>query len=442
MAFIFMRAFCLGGGTFTGIEAVSNSMQILREPRVATGKRTMRYMAFSLAFTAGGILLNYLLNSVSEVHGQTLNASLVHGLTDAWPGGHLFFLVTMLSEGALLLVAAQAGFLGGPGVMANMAKDNWLPRRFKNLSDRLIIKDGILVIGLAALAMLIYTKASVRVLVVMYSINVFLTFALSQFGMVRHWLKNKGPGWIRKLAVCGFGFFLTTGILIVTAIIKFGDGGWVTFFITGGFVVFCLWVHRHYGQTARALKHLDEILGDLPLPELAPAVKKMPNEPTAILMVTGYNGMGIHSFLAIHKSFPGYYKNFVFLSVGVIDTDRFKGVAEIASFKDSMKHDLDRYVELANKMGFYAESHMVMDIDVTAGLEELCQEVGPRWNRKMFFSGQLVFERETRWNRLLHNQTAFGLQRKLLFRGLEVVILPIRVRLNTPVPVPPVMMPS
>ncbi|MBI4396618.1 MAG: APC family permease, partial [Elusimicrobia bacterium] len=172
MAFIFLRAFSLGGGTFTGIEAVSNGLQILREPRVTTGKRTMRYMAFSLAFTAGGILLSYILNQIHPVPGQTLNASLVHKLADPWPLGHIFFYVTMLSEGALLIVAAQAGFLDGPRVMSNMAADSWLPRRFMNLSDRLVIKDGILVIGLAALAVLFYSGGSVRLLVVMYSINV------------------------------------------------------------------------------------------------------------------------------------------------------------------------------------------------------------------------------------------------------------------------------
>ncbi|MCG3204187.1 MAG: hypothetical protein KCHDKBKB_00894 [Elusimicrobia bacterium] len=431
MAFIFMRAFALGGGTFTGIEAVSNGLQILREPRVATGKKTMLFMACSLAFTAGGILINYLLNDIREVPGQTLNATLVHVLTDSWSLGRPFFLITMLSEGALLLVAAQAGFLDGPRVMSNMAIDNWLPRRFKNLSDRLVIKDGILTIGIAALVMLLYTHASVRILVVMYSINVFLTFSLSQFAMVKHWVQERGPQWKKKLCVSGTGLLVTASILIVTATIKFSEGGWVTLLITGGFILFCLWVHHHYGQTSAALRHLDEILTDLPLPEEAPKVQRKPNEPTAVLMVTGYNGMGIHSFLAIHKSFPGYYKNFVFLSVGVIDTDRFKGVSELDNLKESLTKDLEKYVVLSQRMGFFAESCMTLETDVTEGLETLCQEVGPRYSRKMFFTGQLVFEHETLWNRLLHNQTAFSLQRKLLFKGLEVVILPIRVRLQT-----------
>jgi amino acid transporter len=430
MASIFLKAFALGGGTFTGIEAVSNGLQALAEPRVATGKRTMRYMAFSLALTAGGILISYILNDIRPVQGQTLNATLVHRLADHWPFGRAFFLITMISEGALLLVAAQAGFLAGPRVMSNMAVDSWLPRRFTNLSDRLVIKDGVLVVGLAALAILLYTQASVRILIVMYSINVFLTFTLSQFGVVRHWFKDPKQRSIGKLGVMVTGLVLTLVILIITAIIKFGEGGWVTLLITGGVVAFAFWVRRHYDATTRALRHLDDILLQLPAPEVKQEPKKAPTKPAAILMVKGYNGMGIHSFLALHRFFPGHFKNFVFVSVGVIDSDRFKGRAELDNLRTSIQADLDKYVQLAQKMGLYAESEMLLETDVIEGLEKLCQQVAQKWNKKVFFTGQLAFEGETFWTRFLHNQTSFALQRRLLFSGLEVVILPIRVRLK------------
>ncbi|MCB4756469.1 MAG: APC family permease [Elusimicrobia bacterium] len=429
MLFIFMRAFALGGGTFTGIEAVSNGLQVLREPRVVTGKKTMFYMALSLAFTAGGILINYLLNGVSHVPGQTLNATLVHRLTDGWPFGNLFFLVTLVSEGALLLVAAQTGFIDGPRVMSNMAIDNWFPRRFKNLSDRLVIKDGILVMGLASLAVLLYSGGSVKILVVLYAINVFLTFSLSQFAMVHHWLKDRQPGWWKKLMVNVLGLVLTLTILLMTSIIKFKEGGWVTLVVTGSLVIFCFWVRRHYRLTTKALRHLDEILSELPFAENLAQPKKQPNQPTAILMVNGYNGMGVHSYLAIHRTFPGHFKNFVFASVGVIDSDRFKGIAEIDNLKLSVEVDLKKYVELAGRTGFYAEYRMGLDTDVTEGLETLCQQIAKEWSRKVFFMGQLVFERESMWTRVLHNQTSYVLQRNLLFSGLEAVILPIRVRL-------------
>jgi amino acid transporter len=429
MMVVFLRAFCLGGGTFTGIEAVSNSVQILREPRVETAKRTMGYMAVSLSFMAGALLINYLLNDVQPMPGRTLNAVLVQTITYAWPMGGLIFFITMLSEGALLLAAAQTGFVAGPRVMSNMALDNWLPRRFTNLSERLVMEDGVLVMGLSALAIIYYTHASVHILVVMYSINVFLTFTFSHLGMVRHWVRTRPAGWGKKLAVMGTGLLLTSGILIVTVSLKFKEGGWMTLLITGAFIAACVAVRRHYRATSRALRGLDEILTQLPLPDITEAPKRTPG-PAAILMVNGYNGMGIHSILAIQRFFPGHFKNFVFLSVGVIDSDRFKGVAEIEALKAAIDRDLTRYVELANKMGFYAEAHSALATDVIGELQELCNLVGKQWDRKVYFTGQLAFEGETFWTRLLHNQTSFALQRKLLFDGHEVVILPIRVRLD------------
>src|SRR5438045_5774580 len=182
----------MGGGTYTGIEAVSNGLQIMREPRVQTGKRTMVYMATSLAFTAGGILLCYLLFHLRPVQGQTLNSVLANAFFGSWSiagiqVGKGLIVITLLSEGLLLFVAAQTGFIDGPRVMANLAIDSWLPHRFGSLSDRLTTKDGIMVIGVAAIAILVAMNGRVDALVVMYAINVFVGFTLSNIGMCRFW---------------------------------------------------------------------------------------------------------------------------------------------------------------------------------------------------------------------------------------------------------------
>ncbi|MBI4374220.1 MAG: APC family permease [Deltaproteobacteria bacterium] len=160
---IFIRAYSLGGGTYTGIEAVSNGIGIFREPKVATGKRTMLYMAVSLALTAAGLLLCFMLTDVRSVEGQTLNASLGYSLAGGihlfgLPVGSWFVMVLMFSEALLLFIAAQTGFIGGPRVMANMATDSWLPRRFAGLSDRLSMQNGVLLIGGAAMLLLYYTQ--------------------------------------------------------------------------------------------------------------------------------------------------------------------------------------------------------------------------------------------------------------------------------------------
>jgi hypothetical protein len=176
---IMLHAYSLGAGTYTGLEAVANNVQHLSEPRVDTGKRTMLYMALSLSFTAGGIILLYLLWHVHAVPGQTLNAVVFHYILGDSLIGKFLLVVTLLLEGGLLFVAANTGFAGGPNVLANMAADNWLPHRFQFLSSRLAIQNGLLLLGIAALAILFWSHGDVSVLVILYSINVFITFSLS-----------------------------------------------------------------------------------------------------------------------------------------------------------------------------------------------------------------------------------------------------------------------
>src|SRR5437016_2030282 len=177
---LFLRAYSLGGGTYTGIEAVSNNVQTLREPRVRTGKLTMFYMAVSLAFTAGGIVLLYLLWNAQPVEGQTLNAVLFGTIIESFglPSSfnRIALLAVLVTEAGLLFVAANTGFLGGPQVLSNMAGDSWLPHQFRHLSTRLVTQNGIVIMGLAALVILLWSRGSVDLLVVLYSINVFLTF--------------------------------------------------------------------------------------------------------------------------------------------------------------------------------------------------------------------------------------------------------------------------
>ena len=96
-------------------------------------------------------------------------------------------IVTLITEAALLIVAAQAGFLDGPRVLSNMSLDSWAPHRLSHLSDQLVTRNGVWFMGIASLGFLVYSHGEVKLLVVMYSINVFLTFTLSQLGMCRHW---------------------------------------------------------------------------------------------------------------------------------------------------------------------------------------------------------------------------------------------------------------
>ena len=266
MLFLFLRAFSLGGGTYTGIEAVSNGLQVLREPRVQNGKKTMRYMAISLAVTAGGILLCYLLLGVVPTPGKTLNAVLAGKVFAGWGIGPALAAITIFCEGAILLVAAQAGFMDGPRVMANMAVDYWFPHRFASLSDRFTIQNGVLLMGVAAVGLLLYSRGNISTLVVMYSINVFLTFTLSELGMSRFFIRNrkKEPHWKKHLPVHLVGLTLCLTILVVTTYEKFPVGGWLTLLITGLVIGLCYLIRGHYNKVRNGVRELDSLLMDIP----------------------------------------------------------------------------------------------------------------------------------------------------------------------------------
>ena len=432
MALLLVRAYALGGGTYTGIEAVSNGLQIMREPRVATGKRTMVYMAISLALTAGGILIGYLLLHVEHVPGKTMNAVLSERIFGAWhlgalPVGYWLVLVTLISEGLLLVVAAQAGFIDGPRVMANMAVDSYLPHRFASLSEQLSMQNGVLLMGLAALAMLFYTHGNIQTLIYMYSINVFLTFSLSQLGMTRFWLaRPREPRRRRHLAIHLVALVLCVGILVLTVFERFTHGGWVTVLLTSLFVMLCYGIHGHYRRAQEGLRKLDDILDTLPQTGEAKPKSLDPKAPTAVLLVSSFSGFGIHTLLSILRYFPGLYKQFIFVSVAVVDSGSFKGKEEIEDLQRNTEESLGKYMEVAHRMGFAADCVWSVGIEVVSEAATLCQQIAKLYPRATFFTGKLVFRRERFFYGFLHNETSKIIQRRLQWVGVPMVVLPIR----------------
>ncbi len=431
---LFLRAYSMGAGTYTGIEAVSNGLAIMREPKVATAKRTMALMAFSLAVTAGGITVAYLLLHVVPEEGRTMNAVLTERFCGNFMLGGLavgkgFLWLTLFSEALLLFVAAQAGFIDGPRVMANMSIDSWLPHRFAQLSDRLTMQNGVVLMGLASVSALVYTRGNISTLVTLYAINVFLTFSLSQAAMCRFWLRRRKRGdaaWGRGIAVHVVGLVLCAGILFVNLYEKFLNGAWVTVVVTGGLVSLCLIIRRHYTTVQKSLLRLDEILPSLPVRPDAPPKPLDPREPTAVLLVGSYAGLGVHCLLTVQRLFPNYYKNFIFVSVGVIDSASFKDSDEVREVKEHTVKSLQRYVALARGLGLASDFRFALGTEAVEVATRVCREVGREFPRSMFFAGKLIFQKEQWYQRLLHNETAYQLQRTLQFSGLNAMVLPVR----------------
>jgi len=436
MLLLMLRAYSMGAGTYTGIEAVSNGLPILREPKVQTGKRTMRYMAVSLAFMVLGLMTAYLLCGVDEQPGKTLNAILFEQITAGWGrAGYAFVLLTLVAEAAILFVAAQTGFLDGPRVLASMALDRWVPMRFAMLSDRFVTQNGILLMGGAGLLLMLLTRGSVRFLVVLYSINVFITFVLSQLGMVRHWWRARSErGRMRKLLVNGTGLLLCLAILVSVTVVKFNEGGWITILVTGTLVIAVCFIKRHYRSTARLLRSLDSLVAaaECESVEVVPgrAPVSRPTDPqarTAVLLVNGFSGMGLHTLFNVFRLFGDSFRNFIFVQVGMVDTGIFKGPEDIQRLQAKVREDLDRYVAYVKARGYWADGFPCLGTDVVDEVTRAATMIHARYPQSVFFGGRLVFPQDSFVSRWLHNHVIFSVQKNFHHLGIPFFVVPIRV---------------
>lgn len=434
VASLFLKAYSLGGGTYTGLEAVSNNVNTLAEPRVPHGKRTMWYLAFSLAITAGGIILLYMLWGTEKVEGQTLNATAFGMIIEHLnPNGGsinaISLAVVLLLEAGLLFVAAQTGFLDGPTVLSNMAADYWVPRQFRELSSRLVRQNGILVMGVAAFLILIFTGGSVATLVVLYSINVFLTFSLSLFGMSVYWIKHsEDKGWLKHLLLSALGFIVTVSILGITISEKLFEGGWLTILVTSVVVVLCLLTRRHYEEFRAELSKADEAFPDNLVQGTKVDIPVMDkSKPAAIILVSRHRGASIHALMWAMRLFP-HYKNYVFVAVGEVDATSFDGHQKLEALMEQMEKSMSYYIDFCHHHGLAATSKIGFGTDPIKEFMKLTDEAYQEFpNESISFASKLLFAKTNFFTKFLHNQTPLEIQERLHFTGRQMILLPMRV---------------
>ena len=432
---LLLLAYAQGGGTYTGLEAVSNNVNVLAEPRVRTGKATMLYMAVSLAFTAGGIMLLYLLWHVQPVEGQTYNAVTFSAIIRSFGWESEFaiqtaILVVLALEAGLLFVAANTGFLGGPAVLSNMAADSWVPHKFRYLSTRLVRVNGILLMGIAALGILLWTGGSVSLLVVLYSLSVFLTFAISLFGLCVYWWRVRGTKpWLARLALSFTGFLVCAGIFGMLIVNRFADGGWLATLIIAVLAGLCMLVRAHYERVKAEIRRIDETFENIPFGSIAVAPEIDPAAPTAVFTVGSSRGGGMHALLWVQRMFPNHFRNFVFINARAVDAHSYGGPERLEELKTEANVALSYFVNFCHSKGMAAKSYLSFGTDPVEGFGELCDSVAKEFPSCIFFTSKLIFPHDNWFVRLLHNQAAMVLQRRLHLEGLQMVILPMRVDL-------------
>ncbi|NPT61947.1 APC family permease [Paraburkholderia elongata] len=435
VAALLLRAYSLGGSSFTGIEAIANNVNLLAKPRYRTGRTTLLSVALALGFVAGGILLLYTLSGVRPVYGQTLNAVAFGTVIARLPFGPFarsaLLLAVLALEGAILFVAANSILIFAPSLLGSMATDSWLPHRFCNLSSRLVRQNGVVFVGGCALVILIATHGELGVLVVLYSINVFLSLALAKAGLCRYWWTRRGEvrHWPLRLAVAGAGFAIAAMILLVTLTQKFYAGGWATLCVTLLVIGGCLAVRRHYRWVEERRNEMDALFA-LPTHELA-AARASPStlgDQAAVLLVTEHWGSAIHTLLWIQRLFPGRFRSVVLVSVVKVQADALGAPEALRRKHERLETSLEQLEAICWRAGLGTSRMVGHSTDVIAELERLIRDSVARFPGCVCFTNQLILPANRRFSELLHNQTALGLQRRLHLDGIPLVVLPITLR--------------
>ena len=260
--------------------------------------------------------------------------------------------------------------------------------------------------------------------------------------MGRFWFRERRTraGWKRRLLIFTIGFSLCVTILVVTVFEKFRQGGWVTLVATTVLIALCFIIKRHYQLVVKAIHKLDH---ELPGPDEDPAALSLyalgdgapvegepdPKKPVAIVFVGGYGGLGRHALLTLLRMFPGHFKGVAFASIAVVDSDVFKGATEVQALEERTKKNLAAYVRFASALGLPSVCEYAVGTEVALEAEQLAANLMKRYPKGLVVAGQIIFEEDTAWNRLLHNETAFLIQRRLQHEGVPMVVLPVQLDL-------------
>jgi amino acid transporter len=246
--FLILRAFSSGCATLTGIEAVSNGIPAFRQPEPRNASITLAWMAGILGGTSVGMAFLAHVYGAIPRETDTVVSMLARGIF----GESLLYFNIQAATALILFLAVNTSFQDFPRLSSIMAKDGFMPRQMANRGDRLVFSNGILILAAVSILLLIMFQGSVNALIPLYAVGVFLSFTLSQAGMVRHWLKEARPA-PHHILLNGLGAVSTGVVLLVIASTKFTHGAWMVIVLIPVIVLGFVRVHRHYQLVAERL---------------------------------------------------------------------------------------------------------------------------------------------------------------------------------------------
>ncbi len=247
--FIILRAFASGCATLTGIEAVSNGVRAFRAPEAKNAGITLVWMAVTLGVLTIGIAYFAHYYRILPNENETVLSQLARMV---FSKGIIYYLI-QFATALILILAANTSYADFPRLSSIMANDRYLPRQLSNRGDKLVFSNGILILGVMSAFLLVLFRGDTHLLIPLYAVGVFTAFTLSQAGMVRHWLREKGAGWLKSTVINGVGTIVTAVVLVIIAVEKFSHGAWIVLVAIPMLVLLTQKVHSHYLSVAEQL---------------------------------------------------------------------------------------------------------------------------------------------------------------------------------------------
>jgi amino acid transporter len=248
-AFLVLRAFSAGCTALTGIEAISDGVPAFREPAAGNAGKTLLTMIAILTVMFLGI--TFLANQVGAVpgHSETILSQIGRALFGTGP----LYVAVQIATALILLLAANTAFADFPRLSYFMARDGFMPRQMGNLGERLVYSNGITLLGVTASILILVFHGDTHSLLPMYAVGVFISFTISQIGMVRRWLRLRSQGWLRNVAVNLIGGTTTLTVFLIILSTRFAQGAWIVVVLIPSIVAVLLRIKRHYVQVASQL---------------------------------------------------------------------------------------------------------------------------------------------------------------------------------------------
>lgn len=248
-AFIVLRAFASGCAALTGVEAISNGIPAFEKPESKNAATTLMWMALILGVLFIGITI--LAHELEIKHADDISAPAQIAKT-VFGGGPIFFTIQGFTA-LILILAANTAYADFPRLASILARDRFLPHQFTYRGDRLAFSNGIMVLGVAASVLLVVFAADVNNLIPLYAFGVFVSFTLSQSGMVVHWLRLKEPGWKGSIVVNATGAVTTAIVAAIVGGTKFTEGAWLSMLVMFILAMIFWSIFRHYGGVERRI---------------------------------------------------------------------------------------------------------------------------------------------------------------------------------------------